>query len=913
MRPGIEGYFLMLTGLLMLPLNPANGQVRTLRLAFHVFQDDTGEGNFHQDSASETAFLDGLADWMNQKLANLDTLYPAVPSPYIKDAGVRIRVDTVYYHRDGKAWDCSAEIDAPYMRQRYVDQDTTLTYRQKYQTLPVFIGANHAVVGGHSKIIGDKGYIGMRGFYSHYLQLSFNEAVEECARNLLHEAGHCLGLSHDFHGGNGGDQCDLCEDNGCPVEGTSNNLMDYWPNYGHGLSECQIATIHSFLNGERGNISEVLVNDSCYAIKGLCYRVDPGETLVIRDTMYLHGDLVIGRGGNLTVTGYLSVPSDCSLLLLPGAALSIDGGTIGNLCGDLWEGVRVADSADPDKPFISIHNNGSVENARIALNLTTAAELALAGSVFRNNIRSLVLNYCDTGQLSISESRFITTRFINHYEEGCLPASFIYSDGISNLEITGCQFRNEPGSFLFHPDSSGAGIIFTGGSLTGRNNDFENLFTGILAGCNQSLTLDGNRFIHNRCAVSSWSGGYQFFGNNTFRLQRYNDVPTYGLVLNEPDCFRILDNRFESRYGGGKIAGAFIVAPTSANSLVARNDWSNLPLASLVLHPPAIEENLIEWVASWTDSTAWPELGPQFRGNRYDSTSVSLLVMPDTSQGTGFGNPESLSSRSGVSVADWPHGGYAWYNGQMALAATGEPSQDPVSGLEHGFYLFMNSEVIQPGAALGPDEIRNSLFPLMTAATDPEPFFTDDVHSVLNFMEQFPALARSGRVARLLEKYSPEDRAWLRNSLAGLAGRFTKADSSLVDLGTLAAGQSGTPPSAVARPKVALSVALPEYPALSFFRFLPLANLDRPLPGFELHPNPAGDMIYIAPLSDYVPNDTWRYDLFSSNGQKVAGGRIPGWKELIIPTGHLADGIYFLRIFGSKRNLGTQQFIKISR
>jgi len=913
MRPGFAGYFLILICLLTVCKNPANSQVRTLRVAFHVFQDNSGNGNFHRDSVSETAFLAGLSDWINHKLGNLDTLYPAVPSPYVRDAGVRIRVDTVYYHRDGRAWDCSDEIDAPYMRQRYVDQDTTMTYRDKHQSLPVFLGGNYPVVGGHSKNIGDKGYIGMRGFYSQYLQLAFNEAIEECARNLLHETGHCLGLSHNFHGGTGGDQCDLCDDNGCPVEGTSNNLMDYWPNYGHALSECQVGIIHSYLNGERGNICEVLINDSCYDVEGLCYQVEPGETLDIRDTIYLHGDLVIENGGKLKITGYLSVQSNRFIMLRPGAVLEVDGGTIGNLCGDLWEGIRVSDTVDSEKPSVAILNGGSIENARAALTLTAATDLSIAGAVFRNNIRSLILNYSDTGHQTIADGQFCTTRFINHYEEGCRPVSFIHSDGVSHLEVTGCQFRNEPGSFLFHPDSSGTGIWFTGQSLNGWNNDFENLYIGIVTGCSLSLTLTGNRFTHNRCAVRSRSSGYQYYRNNTFLLQRFNDVPTFGLVLEEPDLFQILNNRFESKYGGGRMAGAFYIAPTASNSFIAGNVWSNLPVANLVLHPPAIEQNLFDWVASGTVGPAGLELGPQFRNNLYDSMAISLLMMPDTSLGTGFGHPDELTSRSGLSVADWPHGGYSWYNDEISLAATGEPDPALPPGWEHGFYLFMNSEWIHPEHDYNFDEIRNNLSSLITAATDPGSFFTDNVYSALNSLEQFPALARSGRVANLLEKYSPEGRAWLRNSLADMAGRFTLADSSLIVLGTLLCSLPVTSHRAITGTEPAAANSLPEYPALSFFRFFPIANLDRPLPGFELRPNPSGDFVYIVPLSEYVPNETWRYDLFSANGQTVASGRIPGWQELKIPTSHLSDGVYFLRIFGSKRNLGTRQLIKISQ
>ena len=114
--------------------------LRNLRVSIHVFQDDSGSGNFRQDQKDQMTFLYQLVDWVNHRLSNLDTLKPAVSSPYVADSRVRIRLDTLFFHQDSMAWDCAAEIDGPYMRDRYVDGDTTLDYKGKYQTLPIFIG-----------------------------------------------------------------------------------------------------------------------------------------------------------------------------------------------------------------------------------------------------------------------------------------------------------------------------------------------------------------------------------------------------------------------------------------------------------------------------------------------------------------------------------------------------------------------------------------------------------------------------------------------------------------------------------------------------------------------------------------------------------------------------------------------------
>ena len=99
--------------------------------------------------------------------------------------------------------------------------------------------------------------------------------------HLIHELGHCLGLPHNFTGGPEGDECDRCDDNGCFPAGTTNNIMDYWPNFGHALSECQVAVVDTFLTGFRGNISEAVINDSCYLVSGKALFLNSGDTLII--------------------------------------------------------------------------------------------------------------------------------------------------------------------------------------------------------------------------------------------------------------------------------------------------------------------------------------------------------------------------------------------------------------------------------------------------------------------------------------------------------------------------------------------------------------------------------------------------------------------------------------------------------
>ncbi len=886
-------------------------QVATLRLAFHVFQTDSGAGNFHADSVSEMIFLKDLERWINAKAGNLDTLTPPVSSPYIPDAGFRIRVDTVFFHRDSHAWDCSVDIDAPYMRTRYVDQDSSLSYWQKYQTLPVFIGGNISVVGGHSRNIGDKGYIGMRGFYEQYLQNEYAVAVEESAKNLLHEIGHTVGLMHNFRGGSGGDQCDTCEDNGCPDIGTSNNIMDYWPSYGHALSECQTAIIRSHLNGERGNISDVVVNDSCWSRLGYqdITRVGYMDTLRITDTVYLHSSLEVF--GVLEVTGYLSVPGACAISIRPRGRIVINGGTIGNLCGDLWYGISVDDNGTSESEQLTIINGGTLENAKVALKYEGAAQLTGGTATFRNNQVGIYLPQ-DDRPVTLKNIEFRTTRKLNRHEEGWAPQAFIQSQ--RSLFVSGCSFANEPGSQLFHPDSSGLGINIESFFLNVEYSRFFNLTDAIRARANQTL-IGNNEFENNRCAVNLKSDGFtQVFGNS-FELQRLNDVPTFGIVLHQPNLFKLEQNQFSSVYGGGQMAGIFLIGPDLSNSPTGDSRFANLPAAAVIMNPPDAEAELLKWANEIGNDLSRLLVGPQFRNNTYDKTPVQLIMMHDSVHGTMLGEPPGTTMIRADRITDWPVGGYQWYSESNPLTAlkAEEASPDTLPA-QHGLLMTMNQLDTGTGRFLSQDidSLKSALRMLQYVSDHPGEFIGPDFYKTLQALSEIPMAARSAKIMRLTDPYNTEEQARTRQALARMAGTCTRVDSLLIDLRDTLALLMTRQGSCPERPTLPSTFPdLPDWPRGAAQHFLPSGDFSRVVPAFEVWPNPASDYIFLAPEKGYVPDETWRYEIFSAEGQLMQSGSFPGWQSLKIETRGLSGGIYFIRIFGSRRNLGIQRFIII--
>lgn len=900
--------------------------IKTLRVSLYVFQDDNGERNFNKDSAGQVAFLHQLTDWVNHRFANLDTLRPAMPSAFIADSRVRIRLDTIYFHRDTRAWDCSADIDGPYMRDQYVDADSLLNYQQKYQTLPIFIGGNYQVIGGHSRNIGDRGYIAVRGFYEKYLSLPNELSVDECGRNLVHEIGHCIGLSHNFTGGPGGDQCDECEDNGCPAEGTSNNLMDYWPSFGYALSGCQFKRIQFCLSGGEGNISEAVINDSCYRVSGVGDQVSGGDTVVIKDTVYAHEDWLIKSGGLLRVTGYLSMPIDSKIVLEPGARLEIDKGTIGNLCGDLWQGVQTDTLSGPIPATISIINGGAIENARTGIMAWGPVRAELDNSVLRNCEESLVFLRGSVDTITVRNCSFRITDKLNHYEEGIAPVSFLRSEGVSRLTVSGSLFINEPGTRIYDANWMGSGILSDARSVDIRNSEFINLTCGLnlFSKTGESrIDIIGNRFVNNRFGLRTDYSGIQWIEDNQFILQRYNSGPTVGLLLNHPDRFAVYRNNFESVFGGGKLAGMVITEPEPENSPVFSNVFSNLPIGVFMDNPPEIDASLL----TWAKNMGAPDrlrLGPQLRFNLFDTVGIKFAIVSDSIFGSAIVDPGSLYDEESRRATQWTPGGFFWYDQKLPMVAfPGWKQGDPVNP-GHNLYWFMNLPGISSSEKIidwtWNSELGQYLNRLASFPDSAEWFFDSGIYPALERIKKIPAALRSSKYSVYWERFRAEEDLWIRESLGSISGHFVSADSLLTDLGTSMAHQS-LASWAHSQPRDQKDIAEGlntgfdfsfDFPEMRTFRFGGFLKPESPPPGFLIYPNPAQDYIIVQPQEGYSFGTGWTGHITSSDGRYSSEIIIASWQDQKLNISGLPSGLYIIEFYNGNKYLGAVKFIKIT-
>ena len=115
----------------------------------------------------------------------------------------------------------------------------------------------------------------------------------------------------------------------------------------------------------------------------------------------------------------------------------IDGGAIGNLCGDLWLGIRVVDATGNVPAMLIITRGGKVENAITGIQAMGKVVAELNNSIFSNCTESIDLLPGSADSILISNSRFSITTKLNHYEDGIVPGFFIRSTGYLLLKLLG--------------------------------------------------------------------------------------------------------------------------------------------------------------------------------------------------------------------------------------------------------------------------------------------------------------------------------------------------------------------------------------------------------------------------------------------------------------------------------------------
>lgn len=553
--------------------------IKYVRITLHIFQKNDGTGNFQDNTTDRDWLINTLISHLNYKMAHLQPMNLNTSSPYIEDSRIRYVVDQIYFHQD----DYGQQVQFSYswgstLYNTYVVNNPNIT--NKYNSIHVFLGekdGNFYDGYGQASGIADNKWLYITDTYQHYINNVGNWIP---SNTLAHELGHLLGLLHTW---NGNDNCDDTPNNSNEWNSPtgSNNLMDYNA-CACALTACQLGRMHYCLMGYEGTVSNVLINDYCNNIE----TMDINGDYTWDNPIYLKGDLLIEDGSTLIIRCKVSIPQDAKVLVKQGGKLIIDGGTITNVCGDLWKGITVegdwgiiagGQSYDPGPGQLVMKNGAKIEYAETGVFSDYNGILDISNSEFLNCPTGISLENYDETVLSWSifpnlkpRAKIKTTTFSTDEDFISTPLYGVklWSTDMAMVTLEGDVFENTTTEAQLSAMNRGYGIyaynsdvnikeycpfislppcpnpvksefngltygIYSQGSLSNtariENCIFNNYyFRGVLLDHITAPIIRSNNFSNN---LTYWTAGLYLWNstaynveNNTFNCQNTNNV-----------------------------------------------------------------------------------------------------------------------------------------------------------------------------------------------------------------------------------------------------------------------------------------------------------------------------------------------------------------------------------------------------
>jgi hypothetical protein len=432
---------------------------------------------------------------------------------------------------------------------------------------------------------------------------------------LAHELGHCLGLLHtnpdsyndpcvqDFQVEGPGvwEANGLCD----PVldSTSSNNIMGYHYACCKYLSPRQLARCHQNLRHSF-----------------LFYTLTPGSQQVVRTTQanaelnitqheawtmnrFMKGNIRVKTDKTLTIKCTVAMTKNARIIVEPGGQLILDGGTITNISGDLWDGIHVMGNpylpqltTNPNNPgavlhqgLLRIRNGGTISQASVGvrnyLNHTgNAGGIIFAQNAnFINNLTDVQMSgqYMVSTTLPPSASWFYYCQFKTTGPIGnglTPPANHVYLLNVSGVKFRACTFQCELSPL---PATAKGNGIYSIDAVFSVDQDlsnpcvFHNLNHGILVHNINPLktpVIHHSRFTNNQ---------YGAYFKNTYYLSLEKDTFTdhsrAGVYLDNCKYYKIRNSEFSvnsvyNAYGHGIAA---YKSKTGAHEIY-RNRFSNL-------------------------------------------------------------------------------------------------------------------------------------------------------------------------------------------------------------------------------------------------------------------------------------------------------------------------------------------------
>jgi len=399
------------------------------------------------------------------------------------------------------------------------------------------------------------------------------------------------------------------------------------------------------------------------------------------DYMIINRNVSINSGVTLTVTqsGFIKLLDDVKIIVEPGAKLIVDGGTLTNICGALWQGIEVQGKANQSQLVpgaqgqVILKNGAVIENAIDGITTIgnvedmsswdwskTGGIIKAENSTFRNCRRGIqFLTYNNVHPTlgsnlpNLSTIRNCTFETTTDLPDGIMPYAFISMNEVNGVKLYGNTFQNtNPNANWF---TLGMGIYSINASYlvdqsclsatipcsNAQKSRFINLHYGIRSSSTPGLkAVTVKNTVFDLCHFGVYFSGMEYptVINNDFIVDDYTfhmmtNEYGYGLYLNQCNGFQVEGNDFMSPTSGNRgWTGIYVNNSNTGNGANSSNEIYRNTFTDLYSGIVALNDNDGLYLSDGLKFNC-----ETFNGNTYD-----ISVLPKSNPNIGISAVQGL-------------------------------------------------------------------------------------------------------------------------------------------------------------------------------------------------------------------------------------------------------------------------------